>query len=257
MADGFTKHSRAFLAGDACHTHSPKAGQGMNVSLQDGYNIGWKLAAVLRGYAVPELLDTYVSERSMTAKDLIEFDRFISNLFSSQYREQHGITMEGFGEAMKKAGRVAACLAVHYRESLVTSGSQDGPDSLAKNVHIGMRFPTAQVVRFCDAKVVQLLAMLPSDGRFHIIIFTKISPAADVRKQLQDVSSPFQLTKYVLTNATNARRRWRWNEHCIASSGLMIYMTCFTWFSCSVETPIMSRKLKFQQYLRQRQANGA
>ncbi|KAK3190627.1 hypothetical protein K4F52_003318 [Lecanicillium sp. MT-2017a] len=125
VADGFTKHSRAFLAGDACHTHSPKAGQGMNVSLQDGYNIGWKLAAVLRGYAVSELLDTYVSERSMTAKDLIEFDRFISNLFSSQYREQHGITMEGFGEAMKKAGRVAACLAVHYHESLVTSGSQD------------------------------------------------------------------------------------------------------------------------------------
>ena len=40
---------RVFIAGDACHTHSPKAGQGMNVSMQDGFNLGWKLASVLRG----------------------------------------------------------------------------------------------------------------------------------------------------------------------------------------------------------------
>lgn len=46
-ADLFTVKHRAFLTGDACHTHSPKAGQGMNVSLQDGYNLGWKLGAVL------------------------------------------------------------------------------------------------------------------------------------------------------------------------------------------------------------------
>lgn len=49
LADHFSKENRIFLTGDACHTHSPKAGQGMNVSLQDGYNIGWKLAAVLQG----------------------------------------------------------------------------------------------------------------------------------------------------------------------------------------------------------------
>jgi len=40
LADHFSKSNRVFLTGDACHTHSPKAGQGMNVSLQDGYNIG-------------------------------------------------------------------------------------------------------------------------------------------------------------------------------------------------------------------------
>ena len=40
LADHFSKANRVFLTGDACHTHSPKAGQGMNVSLQDGYNIG-------------------------------------------------------------------------------------------------------------------------------------------------------------------------------------------------------------------------
>ena len=44
---------RVFIAGDACHTHSPKAGQGMNVSMQDAFNLGWKLAAVLRGRCAP------------------------------------------------------------------------------------------------------------------------------------------------------------------------------------------------------------
>ena len=44
-----TRSPRVFIAGDACHTHSPKAGQGMNVSMQDAFNLGWKLASVLRG----------------------------------------------------------------------------------------------------------------------------------------------------------------------------------------------------------------
>ena len=53
------RHPRVFIAGDACHTHSAKAGQGMNVSMADTWNLGWKLAAVLRGTARPELLHTY------------------------------------------------------------------------------------------------------------------------------------------------------------------------------------------------------
>lgn len=66
-AERFAEAQRVFLTGDAGHTHSPKAGQGMNVSLQDGYNLGWKLAAVLRGRAAPALLGTYVAEREKTA----------------------------------------------------------------------------------------------------------------------------------------------------------------------------------------------
>src|SRR5204862_486707 len=68
-------------AGDACHTHSAKAGQGMNVSMADTWNLGWKLAAVLRGRARPELLHTYSAERQAVAKELIDFDREFSKLF--------------------------------------------------------------------------------------------------------------------------------------------------------------------------------
>ena len=70
-----TRLPRVFIAGDACHTHSPKAGQGMNVSMQDSFNLGWKLAAVLRGIASPELLHTYSDERQAIAQELIDFDR--------------------------------------------------------------------------------------------------------------------------------------------------------------------------------------
>ena len=58
-----TRLPRVFIAGDACHTHSPKAGQGMNVSMQDTFNLGWKLAAVLQGRCAPSLLNTYGAER--------------------------------------------------------------------------------------------------------------------------------------------------------------------------------------------------
>ncbi|WP_067484798.1 FAD-dependent monooxygenase [Actinomadura hibisca] len=54
---------RVFLAGDAAHVHSPVGGQGMNTGLQDAANLGWKLAAALRGQAPPGLLDSYHEER--------------------------------------------------------------------------------------------------------------------------------------------------------------------------------------------------
>ena len=76
-------YPRVFIAGDACHTHSPKAGQGMNVSMQDAFNLGWKLAAVLRGLAAPELLRTYSDERRAVAHELIDFDRKLAAMFSA------------------------------------------------------------------------------------------------------------------------------------------------------------------------------
>ncbi|WP_341649288.1 FAD-dependent monooxygenase [Thauera humireducens] len=72
-----------FIAGDACHTHSAKAGQGMNVSMQDTFNLGWKLISVLEGRARPELLRTYSTERHAIAQGLIDFDR--------EWVEDHGL----------------------------------------------------------------------------------------------------------------------------------------------------------------------
>jgi 2-polyprenyl-6-methoxyphenol hydroxylase-like FAD-dependent oxidoreductase len=70
MADRF-REGRVFLAGDAAHVHSPAGGQGLNTSVQDAYNLGWKLGAVLRGGAPAALLDTYEAERMPVAAQML------------------------------------------------------------------------------------------------------------------------------------------------------------------------------------------
>jgi 2-polyprenyl-6-methoxyphenol hydroxylase-like FAD-dependent oxidoreductase len=71
LADAF-RSGRAFLAGDAAHTHPPTGGQGLNTSVQDAYNLGWKLAAVLSGTPDPELLlDSYEIERRGIAESVL------------------------------------------------------------------------------------------------------------------------------------------------------------------------------------------
>ncbi|MEV5919180.1 FAD-dependent monooxygenase [Streptomyces pseudogriseolus] len=62
---------RVFLAGDAAHVHSPAGGQGMNTGLQDAANLGWKLAAVVKGQAPDSLLDTYQAERHPVGKAVL------------------------------------------------------------------------------------------------------------------------------------------------------------------------------------------
>ncbi|KAL2869169.1 putative phenol 2-monooxygenase [Aspergillus lucknowensis] len=165
-ADHFHKDYRVFLAGDACHTHSPKAGQGMNVSLQDGYNIGWKLALVLKGLAPPSLLETYVLERQKVAIDLINFDRYFAKLFSSKGEA----SAQEFQEGFIKAGKYTAGLTAKYDASPITS-DLGLSESLAKNVVVGMRLPSAQVVRHCDSKPVQLATSFKSDGRWRVMVF--------------------------------------------------------------------------------------
>jgi phenol 2-monooxygenase len=164
-ANFFHKDHRVFLAGDACHTHSPKAGQGMNVSLQDGYNIGWKLGEVLTGLAGPSLLETYVLERQKVAIELINFDRYFSKLFSSGAQTSPAEFQEGFIQAAK----YTAGLTAKYDVSPITSALQ--PTQLASNVIVGMRLPSAQLVRFCDSKPLQLMQSLKSDGRWRVMAF--------------------------------------------------------------------------------------
>lgn len=61
-----------FLSGDSAHVHSPSGGQGMNSCIQDAWNLGWKLAMVLRGEANPDLLDSYETERKPIAQQVID-----------------------------------------------------------------------------------------------------------------------------------------------------------------------------------------
>jgi 2-polyprenyl-6-methoxyphenol hydroxylase-like FAD-dependent oxidoreductase len=74
MVDRF-QVGRVFVAGDAAHVHPPTGGQGLNTGVQDGYNLGWKLAAVLTGGAPADLLDSYQAERLPIAQDVLRLSR--------------------------------------------------------------------------------------------------------------------------------------------------------------------------------------
>lgn len=197
LAEHFHKQHRVFLTGDACHTHSPKAGQGMNLSLQDGYNIGWKLGAYLSGQASLDLVKTYVSERQQTAAELIEFDRQWAKIFKSSGDADGDNADPNFvRDAFVKSGRYTAGQAYKYDKSIIVWPSDavstaadpvKNADTTAKLV-VGMRFPSAQVVRFSDAKVFQLLSVIKSDCRWRVVVFDGDIQQKTVQHRLENVS---------------------------------------------------------------------
>jgi phenol 2-monooxygenase len=181
------RRPRVFIAGDACHTHSPKAGQGMNVSIADAFNLGWKLAAALRGTSSPQLLHTYSAERQSIAKQLIDFDRAFAKLISTPPKdpanpEAGGIDPADFQRAFVQAGRFTAGLAVNYQASLITAESTH--QHLARGFELGTRFHSAPVVRYWDAKRVHLGHTIKADGRWRLLAFAGADDPGSERGRL-------------------------------------------------------------------------
>ena len=174
-----TRLPRVFIAGDACHTHSPKAGQGMNVSMRDGFNLGWKLASVLRGRSRPEILHSYSAERHGVARQLIDFDREFAEMFSARPKasadDEGGVDPAVFQRYFQQAGRFTAGTATQYGPSaLVGNGHHQ---HLAKGCAIGTRFHSAPVVRLADAKPAHLGHVVDADGRWRLFAFAdRIAP---------------------------------------------------------------------------------
>jgi phenol 2-monooxygenase len=194
-----TRLPRVFIAGDACHTHSPKAGQGMNVSMQDGFNLGWKLAAVLRGRSAPHLLHTYSAERQAVAKELIDFDREWAEILASAKGDNKAADAAATQNYFVRHGRYTAGTATHYRPSLLTAEASH--QHLAKGFVIGTRFHSAPVVRLSDAKPVHLGHVAKADGRFRLFIFAGADDAA------ADSSALHSLCDFLSENPKSPIRR--------------------------------------------------
>lgn len=188
--DAPSKLPSIFIAGDACHTHSPKAGQGMNVSMQDAFNIGWKLVSVLQSRSPASLLKTYSEERQTVAKTLIDFDREWAAMLSERGHNDPSAVQRYFVQH----GRYTAGTATHYAPALLTGESQH--QQLATGFVVGTRFHSAPVIRIGDGKQVQLGSALLADARWRLIAFagkgdvaTPDSPVGKLCDYLQNAAT--------------------------------------------------------------------
>ncbi|KAG9313143.1 putative monooxygenase [Chiua virens] len=177
IASSYSVKDRVFIAGDACHTHSPKAGQGMNASMNDTHNLAWKLAQVLKGWSSPSLLKTYEHERRKYAQDLINFDKEVSTLMSKGIPPANGgAPVRNAGDAGRKPpiavnqlyGGFVSGIGVHYSPSAIVNPK---PQRCAKNLVVGERMLPQVFVRAADTRPIDIHDMLPADIRFKILFF--------------------------------------------------------------------------------------
>ncbi|MFE1234555.1 FAD-dependent monooxygenase [Streptomyces sp. NPDC058745] len=120
MADRF-RDGRVFLAGDAAHVHSPAGGQGLNTSVQDAYNLGWKLGQVLRHGAPAALLDSYEAERLPVAADVLGISTRIHRASASGENTRRGEEVQQLG-----LGYRDSALAVETRTGLAEDALRAG-----------------------------------------------------------------------------------------------------------------------------------
>ncbi|HWM68220.1 MAG TPA: FAD-dependent monooxygenase [Steroidobacteraceae bacterium] len=142
------RKGRVFIAGDAAHRHPPTNGLGTNTSIQDSYNLAWKLALVLQGKAGEALLDTYSAERQPVGQQVV--DRAIKSLNDmapfaealevgpAQTREQGWASINGlFDDTEKGAAR---------REALLRSLDVQEGQFNALGVELGQRYEAGAVI---------------------------------------------------------------------------------------------------------------
>jgi len=162
---------RCFLVGDAAHIHSPVGGQGMNTGIQDGYNLAWKLATVLRGEANAKLLDTYNEERVVVAGRLLETTDRMFDLLMGDSKVMGFLRTEvfpyvanfimGLDSVNKFVFPLISQIGISYRES---SLSLDGDSNAAvkagdrmpyflidgESIYDGLHEPKFHLVNFVD-----------------------------------------------------------------------------------------------------------
>jgi phenol 2-monooxygenase (NADPH) len=174
IARNFYLKDCVFLAGDACHTHSSGAAQGMNTGIHDSVNLGWKLSLVLRGLANPSLLDTYEAERMPNVQKLINYDKDISRLMTMQLPigwkgDPNADPNEILGHVMAEASAFTSGLSIDFTGNILNVEcsfvSTTGPKP-------GQRGPDMQLQKPGSFETTRLHKETPNSSRFHIAVFT-------------------------------------------------------------------------------------
>lgn len=188
---------RAFVAGDACHTHSPKGGWGLNTSLPDTFNLGWKLAAVIQGKCQPKLLQTYSAERRKVAYQLINADKEMSELMATRPKSGDGATQNEKNTAaiekfIAQQNGFIAGTSIQYDPSYICIGENN--QNFASGFTIGQRFHSAEAIRVSDGRRQHLGHLNKADGRWRIFIFGNKQNPSEASSEVS------QLAQYLTTS---------------------------------------------------------
>lgn len=174
----------------------------MNVSMQDTYNLVWKLASVITRIADPDILDTYNSERQPVAEELLEMDRRLVQA----YQEGDGASDAVEHVRQQYAGFMSGVQITYPPNVLVSSPNECSADtSLAKHITLGMRIPSFPVTRQADAACIPLADTLASDGAWRLIVFAGNLQQPETMKRLDDFAGAFSKLSHlspVLTNGS-------------------------------------------------------
>jgi 2-polyprenyl-6-methoxyphenol hydroxylase-like FAD-dependent oxidoreductase len=186
IAERYTLDERVFMGGDACHTHSPKAGQGMNTAFLDAVNLAWKIHHVERGWMARKVLQTYESERQLIAESLLDFDAKYAKLFSSRIPSAGEVAGAASDEPADnefiKMFKASCEFTSGYGVAYTPNTINWGPEHAAQHpLYVSYENGTSQrtgrilspatVTRVVDANVVHLEQEIPLNGSYRLFIF--------------------------------------------------------------------------------------
>ncbi|KAJ6142979.1 phenol 2-monooxygenase [Penicillium samsonianum] len=197
VASSASKHSRIFLAGDALHVHSPRAGIGMNFSIQDAYNLGWKIAHVVKGISPLAILKTYDEERGLTSKQLISFDKALSE----QSPLGANFSVKGTRQGLQDNLPFSSTTAIEYEAGLLVAkegGTVNSKQYLAPGIPVGRRLPSQTVERHANGEPVGFGKCFPSDGRYRIVVFAGNISNPEQLRRVEHLSKMLKLPEALL-----------------------------------------------------------
>jgi 2-polyprenyl-6-methoxyphenol hydroxylase-like FAD-dependent oxidoreductase len=181
---------RCFLAGDAGHVHVPIGGQGMNYGIHDAFNLGWKLAAMAKGDAKPELLDTYMTERHSADESLIKATDFGFHMVVqpnpvTRMALHHVVPkVVALDSVQSRMRNMMGEMNVAYPTSALSEDRGGSHWPIA-----GDRAPDALLVRMPDRQTAHLFDVL-RDPRWTLLLFAGGEPSVADIESLEKISAP-------------------------------------------------------------------
>lgn len=177
MARTFATHNnRIFICGDAAHTHSSGAAQGLNTGIHDAVNLAWKLALEVQRLSHPEVLDTYTTERQSAVQRLLNYDKDISLLMTHKWPawydgDPHADPNVLLGEIFNNAAPFNTGLGISYEANVINQPWESSTEA-AVGVQPGTRAPDTELTTPGTFQSVRMHQVLRNRCQFHAIVFT-------------------------------------------------------------------------------------